>query len=99
MGRREIELRLTVDELLADLADHHPMVALAQQQRAQALFADAVGGGGIDQVDAEIPRQIEQVTRLCIVGNAKAAGVLHALITAQLDRAQSQWRYIQAGAA
>lgn len=92
-------MRLAVDEFFADLADDDPLIALALQQRAQALFADAIGRGGVDQVDAKVLRQPDQLPRLRIVWNAKPIGILDALIAAQFDGAQPQWRNHQAGAA
>src|SRR5690606_27940869 len=56
--RREIEARLAVLELLAHLADDHPLLALAAQQRTQALLAAPVGRRGIDQVDRSEERRV-----------------------------------------
>ena len=99
MGRAEIEQRLAADEFLADLADDHPLVALAAQQRAEALLAGAVGRRGVDQVDAQLAGLLQQCSRGGVIGNGEAVGVFHALVAAQLDRAQPQWRYAQAGGA
>jgi len=99
VGGGEIEARLAVVELLADLADDHPVVALAGQQRPQAFLADAVGRCGVDQVDAQLASERQQSARLRVVGNGEAAGVFHALVAAQLDRAEAQRGDRQPGAA
>jgi hypothetical protein len=49
----EVVTRQAVVEFFADLADNHPVVALAAQ-RAQAFFAAAIGRRGVDQVDAQL---------------------------------------------
>ncbi|MCY1459109.1 hypothetical protein D9M71_765530 [compost metagenome] len=86
----EVEARLAAVELFAHLADNHPLFALATQQWAETFFASAVGGCGVDQVDAQLARLLEQHARLVIVGDGKAVGVLDPLVAAQLDRAQAQ---------
>jgi len=95
----KVEARLAVLELLADLADDHPILALSRQQRAEPFLADAIGRRGVDQVDAQFAGQGQQFASLGIVGDGEAAGVLHALVATQLDRAQTQRRNAQACAA
>ncbi len=95
----EVEARLPLLELFAGLADDHPLVALATQQRAETLLADAIGRRGIDQVDAQFTRLAQQGARLRVIGDGEAVGVLHPLVAPELDRAQSQRRYAQAGRA
>ncbi|MOA28054.1 hypothetical protein D3C78_1489720 [compost metagenome] len=95
----EVETRLAFFELLTDLADDHPVIALAAQQWAEALFAAAVGGGGVDQVDAQVTGLGQQLAGLVVVGDGKAVGVFDSLITPQLDCTQAQWRDAQTGAA
>src|SRR5690606_28656735 len=85
----KVETGLTVLELLANLADDHPFIALAGQQWAQAFFADAIGRRSVDQIDAKFASQRQQLPGLLVVGNGEAIGVLHALVSAQLDGAQA----------
>ena len=49
----EVEARLVAVELLARLGGDGPCVSLPGEGRAEARFARAVGGGGVEQVDAE----------------------------------------------
>ncbi|MNI34703.1 hypothetical protein D3C73_887010 [compost metagenome] len=95
----EIVVRLAVGKLFTDFADDHPVLALAAQQRPEALFAAAIGRRRVDQVDTQVARQLEQPAGVVIVGNLKAIGVFDALVTAQFDRTQAQWRNQQASAA
>lgn len=97
--RGEIEVRSPLLELLTGLADDHPLITLATQQRAEALLADTVGRRGIDQIDAQLSRLSQQGQCLCIVGNGEAVGVLDALITTELDRAQAQRRNLKTSGA
>src|SRR5690606_22153327 len=90
MSWREIETGLPLFELLAGLADDHPLVTLVTQQLAEALLADTVGRRRIDQVDTQFACLFQQSAGLGIVGNGKAVGVLHALVTAQFDRTQDR---------
>ncbi len=99
VGGAEIEVRLAIVEFFANLADDHPFIALAAQQRAQALFAAAVGRGGVDQVDTQLAGLGQQQAGFVIAGDGEAGGVLHALVAPQLDRAQAQRRNLEAGAA
>ncbi|MCY1428009.1 hypothetical protein D9M71_438790 [compost metagenome] len=99
VGGAEIEVRLAVVEFFANLADDHPFVTLAAQQRAQALFAAAIGRRGVDQVDAHITREFEQHARFVIIGDLETVRVFHPLIAAEFYRAQAQGRHQQAGAA
>jgi hypothetical protein len=64
----EVEARLAVVEFFTDLADDHPFVALAAQQRAQAFFAAAIGRRGVDQVDAQLAGLGEQQAGFVIGG-------------------------------
>ncbi len=92
VGGRKVETRLAVLELLANLADDHPILALSGQQRAEPFLADAVGRRGVDQVDTEFAGQGQQLASLGVVWDGKTVGILHPLIAAQLHRAQPQWR-------
>ncbi|MNP26229.1 hypothetical protein D3C76_1190730 [compost metagenome] len=95
----EVVTGQAVGKLFADLADDHPILTLTTQQRAKALFAAAIGRRGVDQVDSQVARELEQHPRFIVVGDLEAIGVLHPLIAAEFYRAQAQGRYQQAGAA
>src|SRR5690554_3569678 len=99
MGGAEIEPGLTVDEFLAYLGAQHPVLTLALQQRAEAFFTGAVGRCRIQQVDAQLPGQRQQVADLPVARQLEAAGVLDPLVAADLDGAQPQGRTLQAGIA
>ncbi|MNL00274.1 hypothetical protein D3C87_1207020 [compost metagenome] len=99
MSSAEIVTGLTVGKFFADLADNHPILTLAAQQRAKALFAATVGRSGVDQVDAQIAREFEQHPRFIIIRDLETVGVLHPLIATEFYRAQAQRRNQQAGAA
>src|SRR5574344_56048 len=92
----EVKCRLAVDKVLAHLADDDPVLALAFKQAAQPLFADAVGGGGIQQVDTQTPCQRQQFQGAFIVRQVKTGRIFYALVATQLDRTQSQRRYQRA---
>src|SRR5690606_14561117 len=97
--RREVEARGSVLELLADLADDHPVLPGAAQQRAEALLADAVGRRGVDQVDAQLTGLGEQGAGGRVIRDREAVGILHALVATELDGAEAQRRDQQAGVA
>src|SRR5690554_8221784 len=48
----EIECRAAFSELLAYLADNHPVLALALEQLAQPFFTDAVGRCSVQQIES-----------------------------------------------
>ena len=94
----EIEKGFAVHELLADLRADHPVLTV-RQQLAEALFAAAIGGRSVDEVDAQLARQGQQLAYLLIIGQVKAGGIFDALIAADLDRAEAKAGDLHAGAA
>ena len=90
-------MRLAFDKLLANLAADDPVVPLALEQRAKAVLAGAVGRRGVQQVDAQIMCEREQVAHSVVVWQVETVRILYALITADLDGTQPEGRQAQAG--
>ncbi len=86
---REIEAGHAVRELLADLGADDPPVSIRADQLAEPFLAGAVGRGGVEQVDAQIQRFLEQCRGGLGIRNRKRAGIPHTLVTPQLDRAEA----------
>src|SRR5690606_27436223 len=76
-----------------------PFLALAAQQRPQALLADTVGGCSIQQVDTQVPGLGEQFAHLVVIWQLEAAGVFDPLVAADLDGTQAQRGHREPGAA
>ena len=99
MGGAEVMAGLAVDEFFTDLADDHPFMTLPAQQRPEAFLTAAIGRRGVDQVDPQVARELEQHACFVIIRDLKTTGVFHPLVTAQLDGAQPQRGHRQAGTA
>ena len=94
---RKVEPRLAIGKLLPHFAAEQPVLPLPGQQASQALFTAAVGGRGIQQVDAQLAGRVQQASRAAIVRQGIGGGVFHPLVAAQLYRAQAQGANLQVG--
>ena len=81
---------------LTDLGFDDPVVAL-RQQFAQTFFTAAIGRRGVDKINAQRPRQIENSHHVFVIGNFKFLRVFHLFIAADLDCAQTQHADIDSG--
>ena len=89
--RGEIEMAFTtvVIKLFADLGDNDPVLAPAHQL-AETSFAVAVGGSGVDQVDAQVPGLGQQLGYRVVIRDGETIGVFHPLVAADFHRAQAE---------
>src|SRR5690606_2430799 len=68
-------------------------------QDADPRLAGAVGGGGVQQVDTEIPGLGQEIAGLPVVGDGEARRVLDPLVAAELDGAAAEHADRRAGLA
>src|SRR5690606_29053504 len=67
-------------------------VAPRAQDIAEAFLRRAVGGGGVEQGDAVLKREVEQRGNFFVrrQGEALAAGIFHAPVAPELDGAEAE---------
>lgn len=85
----EVERRHALIEFFPYFGTDNPALALLQQF-AEAFFAVAIGGGGVDQVHAGLSAQVQEVLHAGVIGQFKIAGVFDAFVAANFHGAQAK---------
>lgn len=86
-------------EGFADLGGDDPAVAVSStsEDGAEPFFGSAVGRGGIECVDAEFVGDRDEIVCMLIGRDGEVGGVLHALVSSELDGAEREDGAVDAG--
>ena len=97
-GGTPLAAHLHMPRTIARRADTR-IAALAGQEPAQPLFGAAIGWRGVQKIDAEVGCDGEKIGQGGIVGKVERRRILYAPIAAELDGAETDRAYHEAGTA